>query len=311
VTAARESLEWPDVDVVVATRDRPELLRACLTAILNQDYPGAIRVLVVFDHVDVDPTLVRKDHGRRVDVLINARSRGLAGSRNTGLLAATAPVVAFCDDDDLWLAAKLSAQVCALRANRDANVATCAIQIRYQDSVVERRLQKRLISFDDLLKSRLMELHPSTFVMRRADVLDGFGLVAEDMPGSYGEDYEFLLRAAQRGPIVNVDMVGAEIRWHPNSYFFSKWTTIVEGLTWLLERYPEFESQPRGYARISGQVAFAHAAGGGRRAALRWARCSIRTHPREPRGYLATAVALHLVSAERVQAGLHRRGRGI
>ena len=34
-----------EVDVVVATRDRPELLRQSIDAILAQDYPGVVRVV--------------------------------------------------------------------------------------------------------------------------------------------------------------------------------------------------------------------------------------------------------------------------
>ena len=36
------------VDVVIATRDRPELLRRAIDAILRQDYAGQVDVVVVF-----------------------------------------------------------------------------------------------------------------------------------------------------------------------------------------------------------------------------------------------------------------------
>ena len=39
---------------------------------------------------------------------------------------------------------------------------------------------------------------------RRAAFLDGIGPVDEAIPGSYGEDYEWVLRAARRGPVVTV-----------------------------------------------------------------------------------------------------------
>ncbi|HKQ02174.1 MAG TPA: glycosyltransferase, partial [Actinomycetes bacterium] len=44
--------ETPAVSVVVPTRDRPELLRRAVTAILSQTYPGPVECLVVFDQSD-------------------------------------------------------------------------------------------------------------------------------------------------------------------------------------------------------------------------------------------------------------------
>ena len=101
--------EYPSVSVVVPTRDRPELLRAALGAILDQDYPGAIEVIVVYDHSRAG-SVARNgaQPKRRVRVISNSRTPGLAGARNTGILAATGELVAFCDDDDEWLPGKLA-----------------------------------------------------------------------------------------------------------------------------------------------------------------------------------------------------------
>lgn len=109
----------PDVDVVVATRERPELLRSCIRAIFDSDYAGAIRVIVVYDQSEPDEGLATEvelglREGRSIHVTSNSRTPGLAGARNTGLLTADAELVAFCDDDDTWLPAKLARQVAAL-----------------------------------------------------------------------------------------------------------------------------------------------------------------------------------------------------
>jgi glycosyltransferase involved in cell wall biosynthesis len=39
----------PRVDVVIATHNRPELLRVALDAVLGQTYAGEVRVTLVFD----------------------------------------------------------------------------------------------------------------------------------------------------------------------------------------------------------------------------------------------------------------------
>ena len=117
---------WPDVGVVIPTRDRPARLRAALAAVRAQDYPGRVRTVIVHDRSEPDHGLA--DHGR-VQVLVNHRTPGLAGARNTGVLALDTELVAFCDDDDEWLPGKLTAQVRALRARPFAEFASCGIVV--------------------------------------------------------------------------------------------------------------------------------------------------------------------------------------
>ena len=306
-----EANDLPDVDVIVPTRDRPDLLRETIEAILTQDYAARVRVIVVFDQSEPDLALAVSDEQRPVLVISNDRKPGLAGGRNTGLLASDAELVAFCDDDDVWLPGKLAAQVAMLLSDPSASIVSCGIRIAYGDTNVDRVLAQTRIELPDLLRDRLTELHPSSFLMRRAAVVDGFGLVSEEIPGSFGEDYEFLLRAARTGPVRTVPKVGVVIRWHQKSYFTSRWETMAQGLTWLLQTYPEFGPVPAGKARISGQVAFATAAGGHRKTAVRWAGRTVRRNPLEPRAYLALAVASGVLKPDTVVRQLHARGRGI
>ncbi|MGI8626447.1 MAG: glycosyltransferase, partial [Geodermatophilaceae bacterium] len=287
MSARDDYVPAPAVDVVVATRNRPELLSRAVHSILTQQYDGDIWVIVVFDQHQPDLSLNVDDPHRGVRVTANERRQGLAGARNTGILAGDAELVAFCDDDDLWLPGKLQRQVAALRDDPATTLVCCGIQVRYADSVVERTLPLTEVSLRDLLRSRLMELHPSTFLLRRTALVDGLGLVAEDAPGSYAEDYELLIRAAKYGRVRNLQVVGAEILWHHQSYFTARWETIISALTWLLGRYPEFHAVPAGLARIRGQIAFALAATAQRKAAVRWAVAAFRASPRELRAYLA------------------------
>ncbi|MBQ0906620.1 glycosyltransferase family 2 protein [Micromonospora sp. U21] len=302
----------PNVSVVVPTRDRPELLRAAVRAILAQEYPGQIEVVVVFDQSTPDESLTGlSGPDRPVRVIRNERTPGLAGARNSGTVAAEGELVAFCDDDDEWLPGKLTTQVDALVADPAAEFVCCGIRVSYDGHTVDRVLDRDRITLDDLLRDRLTELHPSTFLIRAAALRDGFRLVDEEIPGSYAEDYEFLLRAARSAPLINLRTPSVLVRWHKRSYFAQRWDTISEALQWLLQRYPEFAGQPAGEARVTGQIAFARAASGDRRGALRWARRTLRRNPREPRAYLALAVAGRVVRADAVLRSLHKRGRGI
>jgi glycosyltransferase involved in cell wall biosynthesis len=301
----------PSVTVVVPSKDRPELLERCLRSILNQRYSGSIECIVVFDGSTSQLPSGIAGQGRSLQAVSNVRSPGLAGTRNSGALLAKGSFLAFCDDDDEWLPDKLSAQVAALVDNPASLVATCGVFVQYGRRTFRRVPPGTRVTLRHLLRSRMMEVHPSTLVVRTSDFLETIGLVDESLPGSYAEDYEWLLRAARRAPILAVRQPLARIYWHPGSWFASGWDAMAAALTHLLERYPEFGKEPRGTARIMGQIAFAHAASGRGAGSRAWARRSLKLNPFERRAYLALLVSLRMLRAETVLHAAHLVGKGI
>jgi len=294
----------PSIGVVVPTRNRPELLRRTLAAIAAQDYPGPVRVVVVYDQAPPDRSL------SACTVLVNERTTGLAGARNTGILALDTDLVAFCDDDDEWLPDKLSAQVAVLG---EAEFATCAIEVRYGDRLVPRLAGTSWVGIDQLARSRMAMLHASTFLIRRDALLSPqrLGLVAEDAPGSQNEDWDLLLRAARRGPIRHLDRPLVRVQWGAGSHYAYEYATKISSLRWMMARHPEIRGCPPGAARVYGQLACWSVAAGNRAAALRYARAAARNNWREPRTAIALAAVTRMVRIEAVLAALHRRGRGI
>src|SRR3954469_20534321 len=108
----------PKVSVVIATRERPALLQRAIRRVMEQTYAGEIELVIVFDQSEPHPIEVEIPAGRSLTVIRNTeRSPGLAGARNTGVLATSGQWVAFCDDDDEWLPEKLTRQMAVLAAN--------------------------------------------------------------------------------------------------------------------------------------------------------------------------------------------------
>ena len=301
----------PSVTAVIATRHRPEELRRAIRAILGQDYDAPIGCVVVFDGTepedlsDVAPTAM----DRALTVIRNDRTPGLAGARNAGAARGVGDLIAFCDDDDEWRPGKLRAQA-ELMARSGAAVVAGAIEVVYGDRRVVRGHGADEVTLADLLRSRTTALHPSTVVVTREAFLGSIGEVDEAIPGSYGEDYEWLLRAAAHGPIAVVREPVATVHWGA-SFFADRWRTIADAIRYLLRTHPELAGNRRNLARLQGRVAFAHAALGDRAEAWRWAWRSVRTRPLERRPYLALVVSLGLVSASTVQERANRAGRGV
>lgn len=67
---------------------------------------------------------------------------------------------------------------------------TSGVFVRHRGRTIARTAPTPVIPHRQLLRSRMLELHPSTVMVRRSPLLDHIGLVDEDIPGSYGEDYD-------------------------------------------------------------------------------------------------------------------------
>ncbi len=281
------------ISVVVPTRDRPALVTEAVRSVVEQSVDAAIEVVVVFDQSRPHPIDVPCPDGRSVRTLVNdRRSPGLAGARNTGILAATGDYVAFCDDDDRWLPGKLAAQLDALEVFGSDAVAATGIAVASDTTTVARPGPQHVLGMADFLRDRVMEVHPSTLLFRRDTLLDVIGLVDEAVPGSYGEDYELLLRAARVRPVLNVAQPMVRVAFHSGSFYATKWQAVIDGLEYILDRYPEFDDVPHGRARIHGQIAFAHAALGRRRTARRIAARALLANARANPPRMAVAGGL-------------------
>ena len=300
---------YPDVSVIVATRDRPGLLERAVTSILSQDYPGAVECVVVYDHVDVRELDVAVGPGRSLKLIQNSHRQGLPGGRNSGADAATGELLAFCDDDDIWLAAKLSRQV-ELLADPAIGAVSCGLRLRGPGIDKERVLEVDRVSYEDFLADRVMEVHSSTMLIRRS-TWEAAGEVDENIPGGYSEDYEWLLRVSAQTPVAVVRQALVIVDWHGGSFYFGRWSTIVEAQRYLIAKHPDLARHRAGLARLRGQIAFALASGNRRTEALRELAAVVRLNPREKRVLVTVPVILRLMTGERVLRMAQKRGRGI
>jgi glycosyltransferase involved in cell wall biosynthesis len=304
-------VNWPSVSAVIPTRDRPELLARAVQSVLNQSYPGLLECVVVFDQQAPRMPDVDVPEGRPVRLIQNDRTPGLAGARNTGAAACTSDLLAWCDDDDEWLPDKLRRQVEAMRETPGAAVATCGICL----CVGNRRYLKTpsaqaVVPRAALLRSRQAWIHSTTLLIQRERFFGDIGPVDEAVPGSYGEDYEWVLRASKVAAIVAVPEALVRVYWQ-TSYYSDRWDVMISAIRYHLEKHPELADDARNAARMYGRLAFAYGASGLPGQARRWAHRSIRRNWRQPRGYLAMLVAARVLSPRRVISAAHAIGKGL
>ncbi|MCU1488003.1 MAG: glycosyl transferase family 2 [Actinomycetia bacterium] len=204
------------VTVVVPTRNRVALLGQALGTILGQ--VGVELDVVVVDEgsTDATPDWLAGLGDPRVTVVRHDEPKGLPAARNAGIARATAPWVAFCDDDDLWAADKLAAQLDALADAPAAGWATCGnVSVDADLRIIGHH---RPPVGGDI--ARALEAHNvvpsggSTVVVARAllDEVDGF-----DPAFTSCEDFELWNRLGHASPIATVDRPLAAYRVRPGN----------------------------------------------------------------------------------------------
>jgi glycosyltransferase involved in cell wall biosynthesis len=302
----------PLVSVVIPTRGRPALLLETLAAIVAQDYAGPLEIFVVHDREEADPRLADLSvPGRRVVPIVNTRTGGLCGARNTGVLASHGDFVASCDDDDLWYTPKVRLQVERLLADPPLLAVGAGIRLLMGErGDVEWRARQPVVTHERLLQNRVKELHSSTLMMRRS-AFDAAGLYDEELPFGHGEDYDWLLRASRVGSVGAVQEILADIRKDIPSWFRDRWLNTATALEYLLDKHPDFGDRRRGHARMLGQIAYARAAAGERGRGARIAGRALCRYPAAPHAWLALAVAGPGIEPRRLLSAARRLGRGL
>lgn len=301
----------PQVTAVVPTHQRPALMRRAVQSILDQSYPGHVEVIVVFDATEPELPDFVTGPDREVRAVVNHRVRGLAGARNTGILEAQHDFVAFLDDDDHWMPEKLEAQMAVFASHPEVGLVGSAMEVDDGRTTHARPVPLSLVTHADLVRDRIAGLHSSSFVFRREVLVDLVGMIDEELPGAYGEDYDVLLRTSQLVPIRLVNKPLVSVRWSGQSFFYGKWAQYAEGLIYLLDKHPELRSDRAAYARIGSQIGFALAAAGQRKEARSWLRGTLRVQPLNVRAWLGLLISLRLLSANAVARVANLFGRGI
>lgn len=114
----------PIVSVIVPTYNRPEFLERALSSIDAQTYQNY--EIVVVNDAGEDISHVVKKYDKAV-LVEHKENKGLAGSRNTGVMASNGKYITFLDDDDIIFPNHFTVLVEALDAGADLAYTNCYI----------------------------------------------------------------------------------------------------------------------------------------------------------------------------------------
>ena len=205
----------PLVSVVIPTRDRPRMLRDALESVARQTYRNWEAIVVNDGGAEV-ASVVRSlapQAAARTTVVDDSVSQGAARSRNRAIRAAKGAVLAFLDDDDMFLPDHLATLVEAMAPSGAPVVYT-------ESEAVEERIEE-----GHRVEMRRGKTHQYRFsrgllLVRNIIPIANWGIRREcferwggfDYDLACVEDWDLLLRFSAQTPFLRVARTTTEIR---------------------------------------------------------------------------------------------------
>jgi len=217
------SVDTPLISIIIRTKDRPHLLIDALQSVSAQTYP-AIEVVVVNDGGDdIEPLVTEQQQQCPYQIVLvnHDQSQGRSAAANTGLLTATGEWAAFLDDDDVFL---------------PEGIATLAQYIKWDKPVIYGQVNLMAMHIEgDKNQGEWQQTYASSFDPHRLYLENYIPICAyicrKDSALTLGgfdtqfdiyEDWEFLLRLAQRHSFHYVESVVSEYRIWGDSFAMSR-----------------------------------------------------------------------------------------
>jgi len=251
----------PRVSVVVPTRNRLSQLQRAISAVRNQTFRD-FEVIVVVDG-STDGTMPwLQSYGAGLNVLTTNNPIGAAAARNSGIAHARGELIAFLDDDDVWRASYLEAQVAHLDSHRGASLSyTDHVNVDSKGHIIRPEI-KPLLKYESDLLWLLSEcfIHSLSIVVCRRKVFEEVGVFDPDL--MIVHDLEWYARLLMAGrtfthlpsALVQLSVPGGLVTSHRN--WFREESAV---LTRVLDNSPtnkEHERMIRAYRALF----FAHLA---------------------------------------------------
>lgn len=232
------------VSVIIRTCNRAAYLREAIESVWAQTFRDLDLIVVDDGSTDATRDVLTGYDGALVPIFLPQRNNA-AVTFNAGVRAASGELVAFLDDDDVWLPEKLARQVELLERNPRFGFAYGNVRLLYEDGHLSPPvLAPHEIVVGSALRAivRNMCIAMSALIVRRP-WLDRAGLLDEAVPAA---ETLFCFRLAQSTDAVCVPEPVCLIRRHEKQvsrdHALSSYETTIAGLETLLRD----RSLPRG-----------------------------------------------------------------
>ena len=192
----------PYVSIIVPTYKRPNKLIQTIKSVKKQTFRNW-ELIVIDDNnfgnkyfVETEKIMSRYELDLKIRFFQNKKNKGACAARNLGIKKAKGELIAFLDDDDIWLPNKLNLQISLFKKNKK-------LGLNFSDLILmdTEYNSETLIRFGyqnlDFLKYLLQKGGGicTSAIMVRKEILKKVGGFNESLP-SY-QDYDLLLKISK------------------------------------------------------------------------------------------------------------------
>ena len=215
----------PFVSVLIDTYNHEPFIEEAIVSVLEQDFPGSDREILVVDDGSTDrtPEIVRKFEPQVR--LLRKENGGQASAFNAGIPECRGEIIAFLDGDDWWTPTKLSLVVQAFAKDPSVGIVGHGISETFPDGTTrvaapEKNERLRLVSLPAARVFRLRKSYLGTSRMALRSVLAGQMLPVPEKLIIEADEYLFTLAAAL-GEVVILREPLTHYRIHGSNLYLS------------------------------------------------------------------------------------------
>lgn len=209
------------VSIIIPAYNSAAFIAETLESCLAQTY-SPIEIIVVDDGSSDDTLAILKNYESLR--IIQQENAGPAIARNTGIQAASGDYIQFCDSDDILHPEKIARSMALLQEHPVAALVYCRMQaIDMQGNVIPDAPSSPPDDFFEtndlfckMLKANGSPIQTSTILARKSALLD-VGLYRADPNHRCAEDWDLLLRLADKYPFVGIDETLVNYRHRPDA----------------------------------------------------------------------------------------------
>ena len=229
----------PKTSVVLPVHNRADVLARAIQSVLDQRLKDFELVIVDDGSSDDSVAVAKSFNDERIKVVELGENRGGNVARNTGVRAATAPLIAFLDSDDTYLPEKLERVVAEFDAKPDMELLVDSfIKVQPSGARVVRKnpvINDRETFRRALFTRQLWKATPSITARRDAIMSIMFDETLRRL-----QDFDFLIRASETVNCASTDAVLWIKYWDANA--ISGQDNMIPANVELVRRHPEYLS---------------------------------------------------------------------
>lgn len=220
------------VSVIIPTYNRASTIKDSIQSVLNQTVQP-LEIIIIDDHsLDNTEEIVKSFNSSKVIYILNRRTKGANGARNTGINLAKGKYIAFQDSDDIWHHNKLEMQLSFMEKYQSYDMCFCSLE---KKNVVENIFPKTEVSEHNIKNEILKKNFISTqTIFIKTEVAKNI-LFDENLKKL--QDWDFCIRVLKKYKIKHINQVMVDVFLQEDSITYIE--SPVDAYRQIFKKHPQ------------------------------------------------------------------------